>query len=782
MHAYLLRAAACALIVASSAAVAQSVATQPGSVPARGGVMPAEDVPADAVPVITNDPLAQRGRGDAAPSVRNVLPESPLAQPGTRAPTSQAPMPLQPAAPAEVPLATEFQRFVFAASGQRLALFGYSYFAEGSRSFAPVDRLPAPGDYVVGPGDELNVRGWGSVDIDYRAVVDRNGLINIPRIGSVRVAGVRADEIEDLLRTRVARVFRNFSLNVTLGQLRSVQVFVVGQAAAPGTYTVSSLSTLINVVFASGGPSPNGSLRRVQLKRDNRVLTEIDVYDFIVRGARDGDVVVAPGDVVVFLPAGPRVALLGAIDAPAIYELKPGGESIGQVLGFGGGPRAATNQRVAQLERVDPSQPLEPRTVSRLEFPLANDLPLRDGDLLRLFAAEPRFANAVTLRGNVARPLRHPHTPGMRVSSLIPEREALITPDYYQRKNRQVQYADQRPRGLGGLETDVRNIVDEPNWEYAAIERLNPATLAMEVIPFHLGRAVIDRDPTHDLELRPGDVVTILSRADIASPVARRTRLVRVEGEVGAPGVYQLQGGENLQALIERAGGLTGDAYIFGTDFSREETRRKQREALDDAVRRLEGQLASAAATQAANVGVGDVQAAAMRRQAQIDAQRAQLNRLRTMTPTGRIALELPTSAASLRDLPDVAMEDGDRVLVPSRPSFVFAVGAVSNTNGLLWRPGRTLQGYLDLAGVEPDADESNIFVLRADGTVIHNSRRGWLNSIQGLELMPGDNIVVPGKTDRETFWSAFVRGLKDWSQILYQFGLTAAAIETLRR
>lgn len=748
----------------------------------RSGAASSEEPSLDAVPVITNDPLAQRGRGDAAPSIRNVPPEPPLVQPGIRAPAAQVSVPPAPVTPAEVPLVTEFQRFVYAASGQRLPLFGYSYFVEGSRSFAPVDRLPVPADYVIGPGDELHLRGWGAVDIDYRAVVDRNGLINIPRVGSVRVAGVRSDEAEGFLRTRVGRVFRNFNLNVTLGQLRSVQVFVVGQAAAPGTYTVSSLSTLINVVFASGGPSPNGGLRRVQLRRDNRVLTEIDVYDFIVRGTRDGDVVVAPGDVVVFLPAGPRVALMGAIDAPAIYELRPSGESIGQVMGFGGGPRAATNQRQAQLERMDPSQPQAPRTVSRLEFPLAYDLPMRDGDLLRLFAAEPRFANAVTLRGNVARPLRHPYTTGMRVSTLIPEREALITPDYYQRKNRQVQYGDERPRGLGALETDVRNIVDEPNWEYAAIERLNPATLSMEVIPFHLGRAVIDRDPAEDLELRPGDVVTILSRADIASPVARRTRLVRVEGEVGAPGVYQLQGGEGLQSLIDRAGGLTGDAYVFGTDFSRQETRRKQREALDDAVRRLEAQLASAAATQAANIGVSDVQAAAMRRQAQVDAQRAQLDRLRAMVPTGRIALELPASAASLADLPDIAMEDGDRVLVPSRPSFVFAVGAVSNTNGLLWRPGRTLRGYMDLAGVEPDADESNIFVLRADGTVVHNSRRGWFNSVQALELMPGDTVVVPGKTDRETFWSAFVRGLKDWSQILYQFGLTAAAIETLRR
>jgi hypothetical protein len=168
-------------------------------------------------------------------------------------------------------------------------------------------------------------------------------------------------------------------------------------------------------------------------------------------------------------------------------------------------------------------------------------------------------------------------------------------------------------------------------------------------------------------------------------------------------------------------------------------------------------------------------------RTAQNELRRAQLSRLKNIKPTGRISLELETSAQKLADLPDVPLEDGDRITVPSRPGFVFSVGAVANTNGQLWRPGRRLKNYLDTAGVEPDADDENIFVLRADGSVQHSSRRGWFNSLEKLELMPGDTVVVPEKTDRETFWTAFTRGLKDWSQILYQFGLSAAAIKTLR-
>ncbi|WP_242615663.1 polysaccharide biosynthesis/export family protein [Sphaerotilus mobilis] len=687
------------------------------------------------------------------------------------------------------PLSNEFQRFVEQTTGQKLPIFGERYFQVGGHSYAPVAGVPVPADYVIGPGDELQLRGWGSIDIDFRAVVDRNGQINIPRVGTVSVAGVKAADIDAHLRGQVGRVFRNFSLNVTLGQLRSIQVFVVGQARRPGGYTVSSLSTLINVVFASGGPNGNGSMRNVQLKRAGKVVGEIDLYDFILNGNSGTDVRLLPGDVVVFNTAGPRVAVAGALDSPAIYELKATGETIAALLAYGGGTSASTDLSTAQLERLDRSTPRAPRVVNKVELAGAvSNMPLRDGDILTLFKVQPKFANAVTLRGNVANPLRYPFTPGMRVSDLIPDREALITPDYYQRKNKLVQFIEGKTLQGGSadvteakLERDVRNLLDEPNWEYAAIERLNSDRVAMELIPFNLAKAVIDKDPAHNPVLQPGDVVTIFGRADIKNPVAKQNRLVRVQGEVRAPGIYQIGPGETLPDLISRAGGLTPEAYVFGTEFAREETRRQQQLALDDAVKRLESQLASAAATATANLSATDAQAATALRAAQAESQRAQLQRLKSLKSNGRIALELPTSAAGTRDLPDLSLEDGDRVSIPSKPAFIFAVGAVANNNALLWRPGRKMKEYLDAAGVDVEADLENSFIVRADGTVMHASRRGWwFDGLERVELMPGDTLVVPEKGNRETFWTAFTRGLKDWSQILYQFGLSAAAIKTL--
>lgn len=675
----------------------------------------------------------------------------------------------------------EFQRFVYAATGQKLPLFGQPYFAGANRSFAPIESTPVPADYALGPGDELYIRAWGSIDVDYRATIDRNGQINIPRIGTLGVAGIKAGDAESHLRTQVGRVFRNFSLNVTLGQLRGIQVFVVGQAYRPGNYTISSLSTLVSAVFASGGPAQNGSMRKIQLRRDRKVIAELDLYDFIIHGNKDKDVRLLPGDVIVYTTAGPRVAVLGAVDTPAIYELQPQGETLERVLGYGGGTRASTNPRSAQLESIDASQPKAPRTVATLDLAQAGRTQLRDGDIVTLFGVPPQFANAITLRGNVAAPLRYPYSPGMRISQLIPDREALITPDYYVRKNKLVQFTNGSDVSTQQLTRDVKNIIDEPNWEYAAIERIDPKTLAMQLIPFNLGKAVVDRDPAHDYTLQPGDVVTVFARQDIRNPVSKQTRLVRVEGEVAAPGIYQILPGETLPQLVQRAGGMTTEAYVFGTEFAREETRRQQQIALDDAIKRLEAQLASEGATASANLSATDAQAANQLRQAQAEARKAQITRLKGLKSTGRIALELPASATP-SDLPELPLEDGDRVSVPARPAFVFAVGAVANNNAILWRSGRKMSDYLDVAGVDAEADMGNSFIARADGTVLHASRRGWFNDLESTELMPGDTLVVPEKGNRETFWTAFTRGLKDWSQILYQFGLTAAAIKTLRQ
>ena len=523
-------------------------------------------------------------------------------------------------------------------------------------------------------------------------------------------------------------------------------------------------------------------MRGIQLRREGRVITTIDLYKFIVEGDKSADARLLPGDVIVIPSAGPRVALLGSIDKPAIYELGSSQEPLSRLLSYNGSLRALTSLHKVLLERINPAEPAAPRTVQERALDstgLAADV--RDGDVVTLFTVSPQFSNAVTLRGNVASPLRHAFKPGMRVSDLIPEREALIQGDYYTRKNKLVQYESPASVSVEKVAGDVKNLLSEINWDYAVVERLDPLTVRTQLLPFNLGRAVLEKVPEDNLVLQPGDVVTVFGVKDIPVPRGKSTRLVRVAGEVNVAGVYQIGPGETLRSVLRRAGGTTPQAYLYGTEFSRESTRQRQREALQEVLRRLETTTANAVAQQAANTSGSDAATAQRLLAAQEQARANQLARLRTQEPTGRISLELTPEIGSIDALPDLPLEDGDRVLVPAANGFVYAVGAVANSNALLWRKGRTVKQYLLAAGLEPSADEDNIFILRADGSILHRRDAGWLFSgFESTDLAQGDTLIVPEKVDLETKWSGFVRGLKDWTQILANLGLSAAAIKTL--
>ncbi len=415
--------------------------------------------------------------------------------------------------------------------------------------------------------------------------MDRNGSINIPRIGQINLAGIRYQDLTGYVKTAVERVFRNFELTVTMGQLRSIQVLVLGHARRPGNYTVSSLSTLVNAIFAAGGPSPRGSMRGIQLKRGNRNVTELDLYDLWVNGDKSRDAPLLPGDIIYFPPIGPLAALSGSVNTPTIFELKTD-TSLAQLIGWSGGLSTTAQTRRATIERIEDRQR---RVVDQFSIDASGlKRAVRDGDLINVFSISPKFENAVTLRGNVAAPLRYPYREGMRIRDLIPEKEALITPEYYLRRNfitrsdilnspvapgeaqenRQANRQANRQTirqstGQQQLIEQVRLLTAEINWDYAVIERLSERDLSTVLLPFNLGKAVIEGDASQNLPLRPGDVVTIFSTRDLAVPVARQTKLVRLEGEFANPGVYRVEPGETLRQFVVRMGGFPTSLFVW---------------------------------------------------------------------------------------------------------------------------------------------------------------------------------------------------------------------------
>ncbi len=682
---------------------------------------------------------------------------------------------------------SEFQSFIRYATGKSLPVFGADFFQNTPSSFAPLQNTPVPSEYMLGAGDELLIRAWGSLDVDYRAVVDRNGAISIPTIGNINLAGVKASDAEAVIRSSIAKLYRDVTVNVSFGRLRAITVYVVGQARKPGSYTVSGFSTLVTALLVSGGPNAAGSMRNVQVKRNGKVQGSLDLYAFIAKGDKSSDIKLQDGDTI-FIPAAVgHIALTGKVNTPAIFELKTANESISSVLDLAGGMPVVADPRRAFLERLDPSKS-QPRTVE--EFALNGAglaKTLKNGDLLTVTAITPDFANAVTLRGNVNQALRVPFKSGMRIRDLIPNRESLITRASVQRQNdillqQTVDGLDEKKENASSLSARIGNLFDDVNWDYAVIERIDRATLNVSLIPFNLGRALDTANAEDNLQLQAGDAVTVFSQNDIRVPVAKRKVFARIEGEVNVPGVYQMAPGETLQSLVAKAGGATSNAYLFGTEFYRDKVRAEQQVNLEKTIRRLESQLRTESAKSTANQSGADGQLAALKVKSEQDSGMQALARMRELKATGRVSLDLSANDENTDKLPQLKLENGDQLIIPSRPDFVHIFGAVNQESSVIWRKGTTVEKYLANAGVTSEADVEGIFVLRANGTVLSSTGRGWFSSVSSAEVMPGDSIVVPERLNKETTYKSVINGLKDWAQILSGFGISAAAIKSLRQ
>ena len=730
---------------------------------------------------ITNANTAEIGNTADASAESNTAAPSPRSATGARQPASSG------VRGPEVGT-SEFQKFIADSTGKILPVFGAQFFANAVATYAPISGAPVPADYPLGVGDELMIRGTGSIDIDYRATIDRNGQISIPTIGTVALAGVKASEAEAVIRRAVATLYKGVTINVSFGKLRAITVYVVGQANRPGTYTVSSLSTLVTTLFASGGPNANGSMRHLQVKRAGKVVADLDLYAFIAKGDKSADIKLQDGDSIYIPAATGHVALVGKVNTPAIYELRTANDTIESMLDVAGGMPVVADPRRAYLERIDPSKN-QPRSVE--QFALSGDglkRTLKNGDVLNITSITPDFSNAVILRGNVDQAIRAPFLPGMHVSDLIPNREYLITRSSIKRQNGAVSTGENDKvtnEAAGNIASRIGGLIDEINWDYAVVERINRSDLTVSLIPFNLGKVFSDPSSRDNVQLQPGDTVTIFSQQDVAVPMDKRRVFVRIEGEVKVPGVYQMTAGETLQSLLARAGGTTPDAYLFGTAFYREQVRLEQQANLEKAAAKLENQLRIEQSKSVANVRTvssTDAQVAEAQRQSGLQIARENIARFKQLKPTGRIAFGLDPAERSFNRLPQLKLENGDRLVIAAKPEFVHIFGSVNAEASPMWRPNMRVDDYVKTAGLTTEADAENVFIMRTDGSVVARNTSAWaFGGIGGVIVMPGDSIVVPEKFDKETGWTKFTQGTKEWAQIFANFGLGAAAIKTLR-
>ena len=431
--------------------------------------------------------------------------------------------------------------------------FGYSLFESRPDLFQtePAQGIPVPRDYMVGPGDTLRIQLYGAENFEVELEVGSEGTINFPRIGPQAVAGLTFAEVKASIERRISEQLIGTQAAVSMGRLKSMRIFIVGDVRRPGAYDVSSLSRITNALFSSGGITEVGSLRRVELRRSGQLVKTLDLYALLLRGDTRNDAQLQPGDVILVPPAGAMASIGGEVQRPAIYELATD-RSLGQLIELAGGLRATADSRRVQLERISSTgaRKLETLDVSRTQ---ALTLRLEAGDQVRVLPVLDDVEGAVLVDGHVSRPGSYEWFPGLRVSGLLPSGQSL------------------KPRA---------------DLSYVLIRREQGTDRRTVVLSADLGSAQSAPGSPTDLPLMPRDTVTVFElgvnrsaaiQAILGELEGQATRdqpllAVRVAGEVNAPGTYPLEEDMRISALLRAGGGLNPGAFGAEAELTRFES------------------------------------------------------------------------------------------------------------------------------------------------------------------------------------------------------------------
>ncbi len=433
-------------------------------------------------------------------------------------------------------------------STDTLEQFGYELFESATSSFNPVSTGPVPSDYVLGPGDSVRVQLFGNQNDVYEYEVTRDGILNLPELGPITVAGLSFAELRRDISRRVEASLIGTQASVTLGRLRSMRVFVLGDANQPGSYVVNSLATISTALYFSGGVSRVGSLRDIQLKRNGQVIARLDLYDLLLNGDTSGDVRLQPGDAVFIPPVGPRIGISGAVKRPGVYETR-GDTSLAAAMKLAGGLEPDAYPGGARLERVRASDQRRVLSVDAGGDVAATTL-VQDGDVLSIPTVLPEFENSVTLEGHVHRPGLYQWRRGMRLTDLL-QSDAVLKPG-----------AD---RG------------------YVLIRREQPGTGRLKPVSANLAAAFADASSDQNVTLEPRDTVYVFSvefgKQRSIAPFLRELKLqaqygsplreVSVSGRVRSPGLYPMEESMRVSDLLRAGGGLAEDAYTLKAELAR---------------------------------------------------------------------------------------------------------------------------------------------------------------------------------------------------------------------
>jgi len=720
----------------------------------------------------------------------------------------------------DVPALADLYR-QFAVSTATPERFGAELFKQRTPGGTPTSVLEMPigSDYVLGPGDGLVIEMRGAYSQRLMRTVDHEGRISIPETGNILVAGSTLALAQENVQRAARQQFRDVEVELSLNRLRRVRVYVVGDVERPGAYDVSSLSTVLSALLAAGGPTDLGSLRTVKHMRGGKLLRVVDLYGLMLQGHQGASEALHSGDTLLVPPTGPQVTLVGMVRRPAIYELRSE-QKLRDVLALAGGVLVAGELSNIKVERVkahqgremlnlrlDPADPLGPSDG-------AGEFVVHDGDVVTIAPILPYSDKVVYLQGHVFRPGKYPFREGMTLLDVVPDFQQLLPEPADKAELIRLRPPDFRPSVLS---VDVRAILekreppvklepfdtlrfagryenDAPTvsifgevlrpGEYPLSDRMTAADLVRMAGGFKrsaylksadlssylvdgekvsldhrevaIGEAVAGAEDT-DVRLKAGDVLTIRQLGQWSEIGGS----IDVRGAVLYPGRYGVQQGERLSAVLKRAGGFLDDAYPVGAVLERAQVREIATKSRDQLIQRLESQGADLSRDPAGAAGV------AQQRQRLIE-------RLKSTVPSGRLVIRIePSISAWENTSADIEIRPGDSLYIPKKPNFVLVDGQVYSPSAITFTPGKNAGWYLKQAGGPTEfANRKDIFIVRANGSVIgRDSRSWWVGGVLSHRLNPGDTLVVPEKV---VSGSLFWRDLAQSAQVVSAIAIAA--------
>jgi protein involved in polysaccharide export with SLBB domain len=699
-----------------------------------------------------------------------------------------------------------------------LDIFGHDIFARNTNTAISNETQAVPATYAIGPGDELIVSLWGRLNEEHRLSVDRNGSIKLPYIGPQSVAGLSFGQMEKVVGEKLQTI-EGVKVNITMGRLRSIPVYVIGEVQRPGMYTVSALSSITSLLFAAGGPNANGSLRTIELRRGNKLVQKIDFYEFLMTGSLGSGLRLQPDDVLLVPVVRNMIAVAGNVRRSAIYEIT-GSTSLKDALTLAGGisPAAWTNR--IQIERMFDNQY---QTILDIKSETKGTIPnftVRDGDVIKLFPVVDFNEQVVTLEGNVRRPGKFQLTPNMRLSDLITSYETLLPETYFtyavierfdapsylarvipfniqailndathpdnltlQSRDRVIVYHQDffepdRSVTIEGSITNpgkfkllenmkIRDLILQAgglNDEASPIRgelyrrQLNGEQVTTEKISFSVEQAMTNH-PDHNLPLRKSDRLYIRQKRGWEAE-----RTVFLGGEFNYPGRYVIYEGESLAELIDRAGGFAVDAYVDAAVFTRQSVRELETKRKEEYLQTLESNILQTAAALAASGESAEIRTI-------MEQQMRMAEKMRELKPQGRVIIDLSDNDA----LESFLLETDDFLFVPKRHNTVTVIGEVFNpaTFAVDNNSDRTDTYLRKTGGLKQSADKKSIYIITANGSVVSQK----MTKVKRYNLKPGDVVVVPQKIDVNQGYRAFIQTLDVISKLVTITNNTASTV-----